>query len=35
VDPVMSAHMLFNALNCIKSLHIVRANGHLGHMDRK
>ncbi len=34
VDPVMSAHMLFHALTCIKSLHIVPGNGHLGHMDR-
>ncbi len=34
VDPVKSAQMLFQALTCIKSLHIVPGNGHLGHMDR-
>jgi alpha-beta hydrolase superfamily lysophospholipase len=34
VDPVKSSQMLFQALTCIKSLHIVPGNGHLGHMDR-
>jgi alpha-beta hydrolase superfamily lysophospholipase len=34
VDPVRSAHLLFDALTCVKRLCIVPGNGHMGHLDR-
>ncbi len=34
VDPPQTAHLLFDALRCVKRLCIVPGNGHLGHMDR-
>jgi hypothetical protein len=34
VDPVETAHLLFEALTCVKHLCIVPGNGHMGHMDR-
>jgi uncharacterized protein len=34
VDPPETAHLLFDALTCVKHLRIVEGNGHLGHMDR-
>jgi pimeloyl-ACP methyl ester carboxylesterase len=34
VDPVKSAHILFEALTCEKELAIIGGNGHAGHLDR-
>jgi alpha-beta hydrolase superfamily lysophospholipase len=34
VDPVESAHVLFDALTCEKELAIIPENGHAGHLDK-
>jgi uncharacterized protein len=34
LDPPQTAHMLFDALTCVKQLHIIPGNGHVGHLDR-
>jgi alpha-beta hydrolase superfamily lysophospholipase len=34
VDGPDSARMLHDALTCIKELHVIEGNGHLGHLDR-
>lgn len=34
LDPVSTAHTLYNALTCPKRLEIVPGNGHAGHLDR-
>ena len=35
IDPPETARMLFDQLTCVKQLHIIPGNGHMGHMDRK
>jgi alpha-beta hydrolase superfamily lysophospholipase len=34
LDPVSTAHTLYNALTCTKRLEIIAGNGHAGHLDR-
>jgi uncharacterized protein len=34
LDSPETAHMLFGALTCVKQLHIIPGNGHVGHLDR-
>jgi alpha-beta hydrolase superfamily lysophospholipase len=34
LDSPETAHLLYNALMCKKSLHIIPGNGHVGHLDR-
>src|SRR6267142_247856 len=34
VDPPETGKLLFEALKCKKQLHIIRGNGHAGHLDR-
>lgn len=34
LDPISTAHRLYNSLTCTKSLEIVAGNGHVGHLDR-
>jgi len=34
LDPVSTAHILFQALSCEKGLEIIEGNGHVGHLDR-
>jgi alpha-beta hydrolase superfamily lysophospholipase len=34
LDPPKTAHLLFQALTCRKSIEVIRGNGHVGHLDR-
>jgi alpha-beta hydrolase superfamily lysophospholipase len=34
LDPVSTAHKLYDALTCTKKLEIISGNGHAGHLDR-
>jgi uncharacterized protein len=34
LDPPKTAHLLFRALTCRKSIEVVHGNGHVGHLDR-
>lgn len=34
LDPPRTAQMLFESLTCKKQLHIIKGNGHAGHLDR-
>lgn len=34
LDPVSTAHTLYNTLTCPKRLEVIAGNGHAGHMDR-
>jgi uncharacterized protein len=34
LDPPETAHLFFGALTCVKQLHIIPGNGHVGHLDR-
>ena len=34
IDPPQTGQLLFEALTCKKSLHIVQGNGHMGHLDK-